>query len=100
MIEPVFALVAAIFGGVGLKVVESLLNRSKVKNDLQTQMRTELRADVITLKEELDLIEASLDLWKKKYYKLFVAFNELIVIAVANGLEEEVEQIRKDVESL
>lgn len=100
MIEPVFALVAAIFGGVGLKVVESLLNRSKVKNDLQTQMRTELRADVITLKEELDLIEASLDLWKKKYYKLFVAFNELIVIAVANGLEQEVEQIRKDVESL
>lgn len=100
MIEPAFALISAIFGGVGLKIVESLLNRSKVKNDLQTQMRSELRADVITLKEELDLIEASLDVWKKKYYKLFVAFNELVVVAVAAGLEEEVEKIRQDVESL
>lgn len=95
MIEPALALIAAIFGGVGLKVVESVLNRSKVKNDLETQMRAELRGDVIVLKEELDKIENDLDLWKKKYYALLVSFNELIVVARTHGLEDEVERILK-----
>lgn len=96
MIEPIVALGAAIFGGVGLKVIESLLSRSKVKDDLQSQMRLELRTDVMTLKEELDRIEVSLDLWKKKYYKLLVAFNELSVSAISAGLENEVAKVRRD----
>lgn len=96
MIEPAIALAAAIFGGVGLKVVEAGLNRSKAKVDLETQMRLELRNDVVSLKEELDQIEANLDLWKKKYYKLLVSFNELTVVAVAAGLDSEVAKIRKE----
>ena len=93
MIEPALALVAAVFGGVGLKVIESVLNRSKVKNDLEAQMRSELRGDVIILKEELDKIEAALDVWKKKYYALLMNFNELAVVARANGLSAEVDKI-------
>jgi len=93
MIEPALALVAAVFGGVGLKVVESVLNRSRVKNDLETQMRAELRGDVLILKEELDKIEAALDVWKKKYFALLMSFNELAVLARENGLSEEVDKI-------
>lgn len=98
MTDPVIALVAAIFGGVGLRVVESLLGRSKVKNDLETQMRVELRSDVMSLKEELEKIEEALDLWKKKYYDLLVSFNEIVLIARANGFSEDIEDIRRSVE--
>jgi hypothetical protein len=100
MTDPFIALVAALFGGVGLKIIESLLNRSNAKNDLQAQMRSELRTDVISLKDELDEIESRLDEWKKKYYRLFFAFNELAVVALAAGLEEEVARIRENVEDL
>jgi hypothetical protein len=95
MIEPAIALAAAIFGGVGLKIIESVLNRSKVKNDMETQMRAELRGDVIGLKEELDKIEEALDAWKKKYYALLLSFNDLAVVARANGLNDEVDRIQK-----
>jgi seryl-tRNA synthetase len=95
MIEPLLALAAAIFGGVGLKVIESVLNRSKVKNDMETQMRAELREDVVGLKEELDKIEAALDAWKKKYYALLLSFNELVVVARSNGLSDEVDRIQR-----
>jgi seryl-tRNA synthetase len=100
MTDPFIALAAALFGGAGLKIIESLLNKSNAKNDLQTQMRSELRTDVISLKDELDEIESRLDEWKKKYYRLFFAFNELAVVALAAGLEEEVARIREDVEDL
>lgn len=100
MEDPMLALVAALFGGVGLKVIESILSRTQSKNDLQTQMRSELRSDVVTLKQELDDIEESLDKWKKRYYRLFIAFNELALVAVSAGLEEEVEKIKRDIEGL
>ena len=93
MIEPAAALIAAIFGGVGLKIVESALNRSKVKNDLQAQMRLELRTDVVSLKEELDRIEISLDQWKKKYFNLLLSFNELAVVARAGGSPEDIDAL-------
>lgn len=93
MIEPALALVAAVFGGVGLKVIESVLNRSKVKNDLETQMRSELRGDVIILKEELDKIEAALDVWKKKYYALLVSFNELVILAKSGSEPEDIDEL-------
>jgi hypothetical protein len=93
MIEPAAALIAAIFGGVGLKVIESVLNRSKVKNDLQAQMRLELRTDVVSLKEELDRIEVSLDEWKKKYYRLLLSFNELVVMARSGATGDEIDSI-------
>lgn len=96
MAEPMIALAAALFGGVGLKVVESLVNRSQAKNDLQAQMRSELRKDVMSLKDELEDIENSLDQWKKKYYSLLLSFNELVVVARANGLGDEVDRIQRE----
>jgi len=100
MVEPAVALIAAIFGGVGLKVIESVLGRSKAKNDIASEMRAELRSDVLSLKEELDAIEASLENWRKKYYRVLYGFNELSIVALAAGLGEDVDRIRKELDFL
>ena len=93
MAEPMIALIAALFGGVGLKIIETLLNKSHSKNDLQTQMRSELRRDVMSLKDELEDIDNSLDRWKKKYYALILSFNELVIIAKAGASVDEIDDL-------
>jgi hypothetical protein len=100
MVEPAVALIAAIFGGVGLKFVEFVIGRSKAKSDIAAEMRAELRSDVVSLKEELDAIEASLEVWKKKYYRVLYGFNELSIAALAAGLSGDVERIRKEIDFL
>ena len=73
--NPAFlALVGTIFGGAGLKIIESLLNRSKTQTDIAAQIRSELRTDVQGLREEIRKVEAELDEWKKKYYDLLDQF--------------------------
>jgi hypothetical protein len=93
VIEPALALAAAIFGGVGLKVVESVLNRSKVKNDMESQMRAELRGDVMNLKDEIIRVGAALDVWRKKYYSLLLSFNELVVAARSGESDAQIDLI-------
>lgn len=69
--NPAFlALLGTIFGGIGLKIVESLLTRSKTQTDLAAQIRAELRVDVQSLRDEIKRLDAELDLWKSKYYQL------------------------------
>lgn len=65
------ALIAALLGGSGLKIIEYWLNRSRVKDDTAMQMRKELREELAGLKEELRLAETALDEWKQKYYDLY-----------------------------
>lgn len=65
------ALIAALLGGSGLKIIEYLLNRSKVRDDTATQIRKELREELTGLKEELRAAETALDEWKQKYYDLY-----------------------------
>lgn len=68
------ALIGTVFGGAGLKGIESLLNRSKTQNDVAAQIRTELRTDVQALRTELERQEKELDIWKAKYYELLDQF--------------------------
>ena len=69
--NPAFlALLGTIFGGVGLKVVENLLNKSKTREDIAASLRKELREDVGTMRKELRTLETELDKWKQKYYQL------------------------------
>lgn len=68
------ALLGALLGGSGLKVVEYLLNRSKVRDDAALQMRTELRDEIKGLREELRKVEDELDKWRGKYYELMDEF--------------------------
>lgn len=68
------ALLGALLGGSGLKIVEYWLNRSKIREDASSQMRTELRNDIKGLREELRAVEDELDKWRGKYYELMDEF--------------------------
>lgn len=68
------ALLGALLGGSGLKVIEYWLNRSRIRDDSATQMRTELREEIKGLREELRTVEDELDKWRGKYYELMDEF--------------------------
>lgn len=78
------ALIATVFGGAGLKVVEHWLNKTKTTTDGATELRNELRTDIARLREDLsvskkesELIEHELDEWKVKYYDLMRDFIQI-----------------------
>lgn len=71
------AVTTTILGGIGLKVVETWLGRAKSKSDADLAYRTELRADIDRLRQQLldsEAEEARLHLeiekWKNAYYDL------------------------------
>lgn len=64
------ALIGALLGGAGLKVIESWLNKSKVKEDIATNLRNEIREDLKSCRAELHQVEKDLDAWKERYYDL------------------------------
>jgi FtsZ-binding cell division protein ZapB len=95
--DPILALVAALFGGAGLKIMESILNRAKDRNDLATQIREELRRDVVSLRSEIDGLESEVVSWRERYYDLLSAFNELAIQAIGAGIAEAVASARKKI---
>lgn len=70
-------LATAIFGGVGLKMAEHWLGRTKVKIDEAETLRGELRAEITSLREEVRILETDLNEWKGKYYDLRDKYSEL-----------------------
>jgi uncharacterized coiled-coil DUF342 family protein len=68
------ALIATVFGGVGLKVVEHWLGRAKVRNEESILQHRELREEIMALKKELRETEQALDTWREKYYDLLDQF--------------------------
>lgn len=79
------ALIGTIFGGVGLKVLDSILSRSKTKTDLAAQIRAELRTDVQALRDEVRKLETELDTWKAKFYDLLDQFYRKGIVPDESG---------------
>lgn len=73
MNEAWIALFAAIFGGVGLKTIETLLGRGERKESMQTQFRDELRLEIEALRKELRLVDEKLAYWRERYYDVMSA---------------------------
>lgn len=73
----VLALIGTVFGGVGLKIVEGLLNKSKTQEDIAATIRRELREDVTALRAEIRLVEADVDRWRAKYYEVMVELTDI-----------------------
>lgn len=71
------ALIGTLFGGVVLKLIESILARGNNRIDYATNMRDELRKDSVALKEELRQAEKDLDGWKEKYFLLLQEYLEV-----------------------
>lgn len=64
------ALVAALFGGAGLKIIEKILNRGQEEDDIATKLRAELRQDIERHRQRADEAEDEADKWRDRYYKL------------------------------
>lgn len=64
------ALIGTICGGIGLKILEHWLGKSKVKIDEAAKIREELRIEVNGLRIENKHLDSELDKWKKDYYDL------------------------------
>lgn len=63
------ALIGAVFGGVGMKVLEYRLNRPNQEIATAKAFRDELRADVMRLRDELHAVEKENDELRDKYWK-------------------------------
>lgn len=68
--EPVVALLAAVFGGAGLKVIEAVLSRSERRGDAAKGMRDELRTDLATERKANDDLTQQRDEYRKESYRL------------------------------
>lgn len=71
------AVVGTLFGGAGLKVIESWLGRAKERSAEESAMREELRKQIDALREQLDKatgeeqrLEGLIEEWRGKYYDL------------------------------
>lgn len=64
------ALIGTVCGGVGLKMAEHWLGRSKVKVDDAARMRDELRLEITAQREEIKQLEKDVDKWRGEYYDL------------------------------
>lgn len=66
----ILALIGTVFGGAGLKIVESLLSKGKNEADIAAVIRAELRTDVQSLRTEIHTLQTEVDGWREKYYAL------------------------------
>ena len=90
MSEAWIALLAAVFGGAGLKLIESILSRSKDRADIATQIRDELRTEISGLRDELRVVEDRLDKSRNSYYAILHAFNLAKGYLIKKGAMDEV----------
>jgi peptidoglycan hydrolase CwlO-like protein len=70
VIAAMVGVLGAIVGTLGAKIVDFFMNKRNREQDLATQMRSEQREEIITLRSELDDTEDQLDDWKIKYFEL------------------------------
>jgi hypothetical protein len=85
---PIIALIGTVLGGVGLKIVEHLLGRRKLRDDTASQLRGELRIEIESLRQEIHKVESDVEQWREKYYLLleqFLAMKVKLERAVQNA---------------
>lgn len=76
------ALGGVLGGGGTLKLLETWLGRQKQRSDESKQFRDELkdkadslRVEVDALKKEIKEKEAEMDMWKERYWKIYMEYN-------------------------
>ncbi len=78
----IVALLGAVLGGVGVKVVDQWFSLRKSHSRGQTDIQLELHRELAKVREEtrvdLEKVEMELDEWKQKYYKLMEDHQTLV----------------------
>jgi predicted nucleic acid-binding Zn-ribbon protein len=75
-VSTIVAIIAAVFGGAGVKMIEKWLNRSVEKEDSGFKLRTELREELERLRDELEKTKDELDDYRAKYFSLMEQFSK------------------------
>lgn len=78
-----WAVIGSMVGGIGLKVVERVLNRSATIRDERLDYRTEIKE----LQDRLDKVDAELDSWKSKYWASQEEISRLKHALIDAGIE-------------
>lgn len=70
MFEQWIPLLVAIFGGIGVKLIETMISRSGKKIDMEAEIRKELREVVSQQDAKIAELSDEVDVWKQKYYQV------------------------------
>lgn len=87
------ALIGTLCGGVGLKLLEYWLGKSKVKIDEASKLRDELRIEITAQREEIKDLEAEVNKWRTDYYDLrdkYTTLNTQYLIALEKIKDEAI----------
>lgn len=91
------ALIGTIFGGAGLKALETWLGRSKVRIDEAASLRNELRVEITAQRDEIRALESEVNKWRQDYYDLrdkYATLNTEYLIALEK-IKQEAERAAK-----
>ncbi len=94
------AIIVALFGGAGVKVVERWLSRGQIADDGQLKLRDELRLELNRLREELEKTEKELDETRARYFKLLEEFskNKMDLEKALNKLQKQAAEAQQIVQ--
>lgn len=95
------ALIGTLCGTLGMKIVEHILGRSKVKLDEAGKMREGYRQDISDQKQEIKDLEEEVDKWKEQYYDLRDQFSEakLEYAAQIQELKNRLDEVQKTIDA-
>lgn len=68
-VEKYTPLITAIFGGVGVKVLDKVMSKRSEAFNESAKIREELRQQVQLFREEIEEWKAEADEWRKKYWE-------------------------------
>lgn len=103
--ETTTAIIAALFGGAGVKILDKVLsNRSQYLAETE-RLRTELRQDVERLSEEVIAQKEEADEWRKKYWELVESTVQLkasntVAHQAIDSMKEEINTLIFQIETL
>lgn len=69
MVEKYTPLITAIFGGMGVKVLDKVMSKRSEAFTESSKIREELRGQIETLREEIEQWKKEADEWRKKYWE-------------------------------
>jgi chromosome segregation ATPase len=92
------AILSAIFGGAGVKIIDKILSHRSEYLDENHRMRGELREQIEALTEELESTKIHSDEWRGKYWTLFEDNAQLKAQIAA--LHVETDSLRSEIKDL
>lgn len=91
LIDTYASVLSAVFGGVGVKVLEKIINKRSEQFMEASRIREELRTELTYLREELEGWKRETDDWRGRYYEKVEENIKMIT---------EIENLRNELHSL